>query len=373
MRVLDRTSLTTPAEPSAVWARIESLVDDMSENEVRAHDLAPAAALRWRTTGRAVPADFARAGRAATLAPRIATAILERARVAYDGPMLLFKGPEVAALYPYGTRFFSDLDLLVDEASAAQAALAEAGFLEVDDPEEHFADLHHLTPLYWPGLPFHVEIHSRPKWPSALPLPPVDEILEAAVPSRLSVERLLAPSPVHHALMLVGHAWAHMPLRSIRSLLDTALVAAEADPAEIDEVAERWGVERPWRTNAAICAWLFGSAPTPPAVVLWGRHLLQAREQTVLEGHVERWLSPFWMLPPAAATRCAAKAFGRDFARVGDESWGTKSSRVGRATANAFRTRSQHGWHSREGPRLSPRRRERLPSGEREEPRDHAG
>jgi Uncharacterised nucleotidyltransferase len=339
---------------SPALERVTGLLDEMDEAAARAHGLGPLAARRWRERGRAVPSDFARMERAATISRRLAKTVLEQAASAYDGPLLVFKGPEIAELYPPGTRFFSDLDVLTDDAPAAQSALLAAGFVEVDDPEGVYAEIHHLNPIHLPGIPLNLEIHSRPKWPSVLPRPDVAEIVEAAVPSRTSVAGLLAPAPAHHALIVVGHAWAHMPLRAIRTLLDAELVAAEAEAEELERVAARWGVERLWHTDAAVRAWLFADGPEPLAVRVWGRHLRAAREPTVIASHVERWLAPFWLLPPGAATRASARAIARDVAPQGGESWGAKARRVARAARNAFKTHSEHGWDPREGP--APRR-----------------
>lgn len=339
----------SPAVKSPALERVFALLDGMDETAVRAHGLGPLAARRWRERGLPVPADFVRMKRAATVAPRLAKVVLERAAAAYGGRLLVFKGPEIAARYPPGTRFFSDLDLLTDDASAAQSALLGRGFVEVDDPEDIYADLHHLKPIHLPGIPLNLELHRRPKWPAVLPLPDVREIVEAAIPSRTS-PALLAPAPAHHALIVIGHAWAHMPLRAIRTLLDAELVAAEAEQAEIERVAARWGIERLWRTDAAIRAWLFRDGPEPAAVRLWGRHLRTAGEPTVFASHAERWFAPFWMLPPAPAAHASIRAVAKDVAPAGGESWSTKARRVARATRNALKTHSEHGWDPREGP-----------------------
>jgi hypothetical protein len=342
------------APTAAVFERVDALLDELDESAVRAHELGPLAARRWRATGCPVPPDFVRMERAATVSARLAIHVLERAASAYGGPLLVFKGPEIAERYPAGTRFFSDLDLLTDDAPAAQSALLAAGFTEVEDPEGAYADIHHLQPLRLPEIPLNLEVHSRPKWPSALPAPEVSEILAAAVPSRIPVSGLLAPAPAHHALIVVGHAWAHMPLRAIRALLDAEVVAAEADPAQIESSAARWGAARLWRADAAIRAWFFRGAREPAAVRLWGRHLRTGREPTVLASHVERWLAPFWMLPAPAAARVSAGALAGDLTPEPGESRKAKAGRTARAARNALRSHSEHGWDVREGP--APRR-----------------
>ena len=97
--------------------------------------------------------------------------LLARVRAAWDGPLVLMKGPEVALDYRApGLRSFGDLDLLTDDAEAAQAALIAAGFHEVFDPEI-YKDIHHLRPLWWPGLPLVVELHSRAELAGRVPRP----------------------------------------------------------------------------------------------------------------------------------------------------------------------------------------------------------
>ena len=113
-----------------------------------------------------------------------APALLARLRDVLDGPMMIFKGPEIAALYPDSARLFGDLDVLVPDAAAAQRALLAAGFEEVPDPDGIYVDLHHLIPLRDPMVPLlAIEIHSAPKWPYGLKPPSAAELLENAVPS----------------------------------------------------------------------------------------------------------------------------------------------------------------------------------------------
>ncbi len=57
--------------------------------------------------------------------------------------------------------------------------------MEINDPE-NYRDIHHLRPLWWPGLPLVVELHSRPKWIDGVAGPPVAELLEASAPGRLA-------------------------------------------------------------------------------------------------------------------------------------------------------------------------------------------
>ena len=256
--------------------------------------------------------------------------------------MLVFKGPEVAARYPPGTRRFSDVDLLVEDAATAQQALLAAGFELVDDPGQHS---HHLTPLRWRSLPLPIEIHSTVKWPQELPSSPgLDTLFAAAVPSATSVAGLQAPAPHHHSLILAAHSWAHTPLRIARDLVDIAAIASEANAVEVDAFADEWGLRRVWNTTRAVCDWLAGGAERPAAVSIWGRHLIDLREATVLEGHIERWLSPFWALPPRAAMRSSALVLAYDFGLNEDETVGQKLARTARAVRHALTPKSKWGW-----------------------------
>ena len=111
--------------------------------------------------------------------------VLERVRTACDGPLVLMKGPEVAARYPDpALRGFRDVDLLAPDAPTVQRQLVAAGFEPVGVPEK-YAAIHHLRPLAYPGLPLLVEVHDRPKWPARLRLPDKAELLGTAVPATI--------------------------------------------------------------------------------------------------------------------------------------------------------------------------------------------
>src|SRR5918998_6169000 len=108
--------------------------------------------------------------------------LLARVRDAWDGPLVVHKGPEISLDYPGpGLRRFCDLDVLTDDAAGAQAALLAAGFREARQAESSGV-MHHLCPLEWPGLPLTVELHARPNWVVGLPAPTSDELIAAAVP-----------------------------------------------------------------------------------------------------------------------------------------------------------------------------------------------
>ncbi len=342
MRML---SAATLARRSGFWSRVYALIDRVDAERARAHDLGPLTATRWRSIGREVPPSLAREELAARLASRVVPSILERARNAFDGPMLIFKGPEVGARYPGAARFFGDLDLLVADGEAARRTLLAAGFLVVEAEADRQGGDHHLPPVVLPGLPLQLELHTKPKWPRKLAYPATDELFRAAVPAAVPVDGLQAPAPRHHALLLAVHAWSHGALRSARDLLDVAILAEEADREEIATTAEAWGIGRLWGTTISAADWLFGDEDNPPAAVrLWARHLLTLRDATVVESHIERWVSSFWMLPPRAASARALSEIARDFGRGHRERRRDKLTRILRAIRHAFMTKSDYGW-----------------------------
>ena len=109
--------------------------------------------------------------------------LLRRVREVCSGPIVLMKGPEVGARYPDpALRPCKDLDLLGREPDGVQRALRAAGFLPTGTPHL-YEGIHHLRPLYLPGLPVTIEVHARPKWPTHMTAPPAAELIEAAVPS----------------------------------------------------------------------------------------------------------------------------------------------------------------------------------------------
>ena len=259
-----------------------------------------------------------------------APALLARVRAAYDGPLLLMKGPEVALDYGApGLRSFGDLDLLTDDAEAAQAALIEAGFQEVFD-DWIYEDIHHLRPLWWPGLPIVVELHTRANWPAAIPGPSTAELFAAAVPSRLGVAGITTLPPEQHTLVLAAHAWEHQPLGRLGNLIDVAVVLRRSDEAEVERLARRWGCLRMWRTTRNAIRALTGEGRSL-ALALWARHLYDVRERTVFEWHLKDLLAPAWGYPRRRAPGGIASEVGR-----------MEFSRTWRALRNARRPRSEH-------------------------------
>jgi hypothetical protein len=282
-----------------VWTAIDRIIDaGVDEQRWRAHRLDLLAAHRLRATGREVPQQIIELERRWAAIALTAPFVLARARAASDGPMVLLKGPEVAARYPHPlTRPFWDLDLLVSDAAATQESLIVAGFVETGEAER-YGDIHHLRPLRLPEFPVHVEVHSAPKWPYGIAPPPIEELLAAAVPSSIAVPGVGALPPEHHALLLAAHGWAHEPLSSLGDLIDVAAVASAGDPELMHRLAARWGISGIWRTTLAAVDAVLGPCRTRPLCVrIWARHLPSGRLRTPFEARLCRAVSGFWALP----------------------------------------------------------------------------
>lgn len=332
---------------ASLWTRLDELVDSAPGLlDLRAHGLQLLAARRWRELGRPVPEELEREELAATFKTLAVRGVLEQARAAYGGPILVLKGPVVAALFPDPVlRPFEDVDLLVADAEAAQAALEGAGFLPAADPASMADVHHHLDPLRAPNLPLHVELHSRVRWLEGLEPPSLEELLADARPAELGIADVLTVAPAHQAVLLAVHVWSHDPLTRLLRLVDVALMAAAADPGEPETVARNWGVGRLWRnTMAVVHSTLLGDRGPPWSLRLWGRGLASAREASVLETHLGRCLSPFWVFPPGRAARRSARAVSSIVRPGAGESW---SSKLVRARGQVLRPSMRRSAHAR--------------------------
>ena len=325
-----------------MWAGLDALLARADGRALVFHRLEPLAAYRLRALGSAPPADLVETERLGAAFALAGTAHLTRAREAVEGPLLLVKGPELAARYPDpALRISRDLDLVVPDPSSAQGALLAAGYEESGDPEL-YARAPHLRPLAWPGLPLELEVHGRPNWPRWVEAPSAEELLEGAVPSVAGVDGVLAPSPERHALVVAAHAWTHGPLARARDLLDVALLAAEANAAETERLARAWRIEKLWRTTAALADALFRGAPAPRALRSWACNVAEVRERTVLEQHVARWRCWFDAFPAGLALRASLDEVLDDLTPDPGETWGAKLHRSRRAMRDAFVHKSAH-------------------------------
>jgi Uncharacterised nucleotidyltransferase len=325
-----------------VWAGVDRLLARADRRALVFHRLEPLAARRLRELGSEVPAELVEAERLGAAFALAGTAHLTRARAAVEGPLLLVKGPELAARYPDpALRISRDVDLVVPDPGAAQQALLRAGYVESGEPDL-YARAPHLRPLAWPGLPVELEVHGRPNWPRWIEAPPAAALLEGAVPSATGVDGVLTPAPERHVLVVAAHAWTHGPLERARDLLDVALLMAEADAAETERLARAWGIEKLWRTTAALADALFLATPPPRPLRSWARNVAEVRERTVLEQHVARWRCWFDAFPARLALRATLDEIGEDLTPDAGETWEEKLHRSRRALRDAFVRKSAH-------------------------------
>ena len=331
------------SEPVNPWPAVDALIDRAPDlAALRAHRLHLLAAQRWRNQGRPLPPGLADDERAASLGVMLASLVLERVRRDYDGRIVLFKGYEVGQSYPSPSlRPFVDIDLLVDDAERAQAALLAAGFEEVGDPLL-YRDIHHLRPLAAPGLPLAVELHHEPKWPDRIVTkPPLAELLDRAVPSATGIDGIEALSPVDHGIVLAAHAWAHEPLQSLMELLDVYLTVADrADEARA--TARTWGLGKVVDATLRTADHVFAGERLPLGLRLYGRHLEGGRERTVFESHLTKWLAPLWELPGYAGVRGMRRAILDDLRPWPGEGWRSKRRRMVAAVRRAGTARRVH-------------------------------
>ncbi len=329
------------SDAGELWRAVDRLVDRAPRfSDLISHKLELFAARRWRALGRSIPAEFLERERRASVGALALPLLLDQVFAAYDGGLIPMKGAAVAGQYPEpGLRSFGDVDLLAADAPTAQASLLAAGFQEVGNPAD-FIDIQHLRPLCWPGLPLGIEIHSRPKWPDGIEPPPATaELFDAAAPA--GGGRTILP-PAHHALLIAAHSWAHEPLRRLRDLVDVAVMTEAAGRAEVAALAREWRIERLWRSTLEAADSVLYEAGRPWALRLWARNLENARERTVLENHLQRWLGDFWIMPLRPSVARMPTTIVREFLPKDSEGWGAKLSRSTQAVRNAARPRSEH-------------------------------
>src|SRR5918994_1497780 len=149
----------TDERSGPIWSYLEELLLRAPRlSDLRTHRLQLLELDRRRRLGLPVHAELLFEERRAAVSAMSAPVMLARARAAYDGTIVVIKGPEVARRSPGPLlRPFDDLDLLVDDSRAAQRALIAAGFEEVGDPAT-YTGIHHLRPLRWPGMPLTIEL-----------------------------------------------------------------------------------------------------------------------------------------------------------------------------------------------------------------------
>lgn len=269
-----------------------------------------------------------------------APAVVRRVREAYDGPLILLKGADVAAKYPRPElRPSIDLDLLVPDPERTQDTLIAAGFNELlgPTPEVH----HHLPCLEWPGMLVHVELHSTPSWPTWLSPPSFDELSESATDASALGQGVLALPPAQQAVVLTAHMWREVPLTRLGHLIDVVLMAQAAGPGETESLARHWGIDRLWRvTDATARRVLLAEHVDGGAPRIWTKGLESMRERTVIESKVAELAGPFIGLSGPKALVAAARIAGSELRPSGGETWREKARRTLGALRQAFRLRS---------------------------------
>jgi hypothetical protein len=296
----------------------------------------------WRSRGLAVPAELRDCERYAAMSAMLAPVLLERARAAYDGRLMLMKGLEVAAHYRHPVdRAFRDLDLLVEDPDGAQRALVDAGFIAIGDPAD-YESAQHLRPLAWPGIPLAIEIHRRPNQPVWLPRPQPAEILQRATVSATGIDGVLAPEPAAHALLMLAHSWAHEPLGRLADLVDLAAVLNGDERSRAEGLARRWGWDGIWRTSVGVLDAVLGDEHPPVSLKVWARHLAGVRERAVIENHAARMAAPVWSLPARRVPLAIGRVLRHTAGRRGNERWADKLHRSRLAVAHAFMPKSSH-------------------------------
>ena len=327
-----------------MWDRIDTLLErtDSATDVLRVHRVELLEARRRQAAGLPLDDGLIADQTRAAVDELAVIPVLARAREAYDGPLVLMKGPEVALDYgATGLRAFGDLDLLTDDAEAAQAALIAAGFQEVFDAEV-YEGIHHLRPLWWPGLPLVIELHMRANWPAAIPGPSTEDLLAAAVPSRLPVPGIDTLPPEHHTLLLAAHAWEHQPLGRLGNLIDVSVMLRRSDEVVVARLAREWGCARMWRTTRAAVRSVVDGDGRSAAVAIWARHLRGVRERTVFEWHLKDFLGPLWGLPVGAALHAVLTELRTTIGRMRHEPWRAKITRAALAVRHAGVARSEH-------------------------------
>ncbi len=326
-----------------LWDRVAELIGRApSWDALRVHRLHLMAARLGVSRGAQIPDDVRRDRRAAAVLAWAAPSLLERARSAYDGGLMLMKGPEVAARYPHPSdRYFRDLDLLADDAVAAQHALIDAGFVELGDPSG-YAGRQHLCPLAWPDLPLVLELHHRPSVPAWLPCPSSAAVFERGSPSAMGIDGLLAPEPGAHALILAAHSWSHQPLGRLTDLIDVVAALGSQPRTQTMELARSWGWEGLWQTTIGAADSVLADAPPGAAMRLWTRHLPAARDLSVVEDHFLRIAARASTVPRRRVPAAVVGAVLATAARREDEPWRVKLRRSRLAFSHAFMGRGEH-------------------------------
>jgi hypothetical protein len=340
------TAEQTTAYQQALWRGLDRVLDAAPPDaNLHVHGLGPLAAWRLRERGLPIPEALEEISRRSAYGTVTAAPMLERIRATIDGPIVLLKGPEVAALYPQPVlRPYGDLDLLVENPARAESRLVAAGFDLVGPADRVVPEHHHDRPLRLKGLALAVELHRAPGWLSWQRRPSNPEVFLRAVPSVTGVGGVSAMPPADRALHLAAHSWRHGPYHSWVHLIDIALARETADPEEVTRLARPWGLTGVWEaTCRAIDALFFDGGAWPSGIDrLWSRHLLAVRERTLIEYYAAFWLKG--LAAPTLSDKAGAIFTDIRFSFT-THPWqtrGAKLKRIGQAFMRAGRPASEH-------------------------------
>jgi len=315
---------------SDLWPRVDCLIDacltPTDEYTLIAQGVGLLAAQRLHDTGRSLPPALERERALATFLHLAGMSLLRRIRDLLDGPMVLIKGPEVAAHYPHPVlRAYGDIDILVPNATTAQARLLAAGFTEIDAYEVP----HTERPLGWPAFPLTIELHRTLPWLPAMCQPPLADAFDRAIPSRTGITGVQTLPELDHALLVASHAWRHVPLNRLGDLIDVMAMADGLDPHCLAARAAELRFGPIWATTIATADTLL-DAPASGSTHLpwWARHLYPPRDRTVLELHTARWAGALRSPTLAGKLRSAASILHEDILPRRGEPWADKIDRI---------------------------------------------
>ena len=324
---------------SETWSRVDRLVDACLEaatpEVLIAHGVGLVAAHRLHETGQPVPVALQREREVAAFLQLAAHSLLLRLRALLDGPMILIKGPEVAAHYPDAVmRSFGDLDILVPDSASARRALLRAGFVDIADYEFP----HTQRPLRWPGCPLLIELHHALPWLPGMHPPAAATYFSRAIPSRTGIAGIETLPEVDHALLVAAHAWKHAPLNRLGDLLDVTAMADGQDGARLRARARQIGLGPVWDTTQGTIEELLSHAGEGGVrLPLWARHLYPPRQRSVFEAHLARWVGSIARPTPTGKLRAVVATLRQDMGPLPGEPWSHKMERTLRAVREARR------------------------------------
>ena len=215
-----------------------------------------------------------------------------------------------------------------------------AGFVEVGEPED-YDDSHHLRPVAYPGFPFAVEIHRRPKWPNDRP-PTLRRGARGRRPRRFRCR-----TSSRHRRLTTRCSSPVTRGRTTRSarigpLADVAAMMLAAGRRDGRAVARAWGRRAPLVRDGSgrRPAPAVASSRPPRAHPIWHRHLYEARSGPCSRGTSSDWSA---QRPPDARggrpSRCAGCV--RTLRPWPGERWGSKlGARASPCAMRRFASRS---------------------------------